>query len=1288
MVSSSRQMAVFKQFYKSSSTGVAVIDGQNHRFLMVNPAFCTMLGYSEGELLAMSYTKIKFDEDSESELSSFNPTRTDLQTQEVAVFEGQFVHKSGKMVRASTTLSSVAEEGSSEPACILAQFVSIAEPHMSEQQLEINHDLYNLITNNTPDLISVSTPDGFITYMSPSCETVLGYDPSEMIGKHRTLFYHPEDAEQMKRDNALYSDSDVYRRRVRHKNGHYLWLETSFQIVRGELNHIERVLAIGRNITDRVNSEKMLAEAQSIANIGTFDWDILNNKVHFSEEMRKIFGYAMNPVDTMESVMACLSHDDLKMIGKAYESAIHNGENGECEYRMTKLDGSLRIIYSRWRVEIDHVSGKAIQMVGMVQDITERRETMDKLRESERQFRLISESSLDFISRHAPDEEATFLYASPVCRTLLGYEPAEMIGQAGLDFIHEEDQDAVRYYLEMNRMGLGPETVVYRFKRKDGTYVSFETASIYAYDEFRQVEEIIAVSRDITERRQIELRLQESQSRYKSLFEYNPEGIFAIDLEGNLMSMNTSMESLIGYSREEMIDKPLIPLIDPMDQEATRAAIESVFRGSTKSWETRMYTRTKDLVDVSLTILPIVVNHQIVGAYGIAGNISSRKQSERLLKESESRYKSLFENNPSAVYSMNLAGDYLTANENLELLTGYTLDELIGKYFGPLVPDEFISKTLHHFDLAARGFPQNYEISIRHKQGHLVDISVANIPIIIDDEIVGVYGISSDITERSEYIKQIEKLSNEYTLILNSVTEGIFGVDNDGRVTFINPAAAAMLGYSHREIIGQYQLDSIQQTRLDGSHYAPGETPIYVAAKEGRWYQSTEEVFWKQDGTSFLVEYRVSPLIDKGERKGAVVVFRDVTDEKEIIQAKESAERADRAKSEFLAIMSHELRTPMNGIIGMTSLLESTELDEEQREYTNIIVQSSNSLLHILNEILDFSKIEAGKMVLNQDPVSPVYIVKSVVELFAPRAEEKQIELVYHVDTSVPSLVIGDEVRLRQVLINLLSNAVKFTEKGRINLTVRAKHRYKSSDGIVMEFFVEDTGIGIPLDLQGQLFQSFSQLHPSINRKYGGTGLGLAISKKLVELMGGSIGVESEVGRGSTFRFTVSSGLYHESGAEEEEQTPRTDIEANASFKEDACPAAEHFEPIQILIAEDHPVNQKLLHTILSHRGYHADIVSNGKEAVDAVLNQDYELVFMDVQMPLMDGLDAVKLIRSHPGYESRPYIVAVTAFARHEDKLTCLASGMQDFIAKPIDMSEVDRILMEIISSRKGQNS
>lgn len=643
----------------------------------------------------------------------------------------------------------------------------------------------------------------------------------------------------------------------------------------------------------------------------------------------------------------------------------------------------------------DSRSSFNLSIEDVVQSYTERQQMEEQLRESERNYRLMSENSLDLISRHAI-KDSIFLYCSSASRTLLGYEPEEMVGTSAYSYLHPDDLSMMSRLMEQSQDSGVIPAVSYRYRHKNGTYVWFESNSRYTYDKAGNFTEIIAVGRDITERKQFEFKLKENEQRYKSLFEYNP----------------------------------------------------------------------------------------------------------------------------SAVYSMNLKGDYLTANHNLEKLTGYSMDELLGMYFGPVVHEKDMEKTLYHFNLAAQGYPQSYDLTLIHKEGHFVEINTTNIPIIIDEQVVGVYGISRDITERIRYTEQIEKLSNEYTLILNAVSEGIFGLGVDEKVTFINPAGLHMLDYEHDEIMGHSYLSHIQQAAIDGIHYGPEQSPLMKAIRTGISYQSKDAVLWRKDGSSFLAEYQVTPLFDKGEPKGVVVVFRDITDEQEIIRAKESAEKADQAKSEFLAVMSHELRTPMNGIIGMTDLLAETELDEEQRIYTDIISQSSASLLYILTEILDFSKIEAGKMVLVHETVNLQTVMDSVTDLFLARALEKNIELSHSFAADVPVLIMGDAGRLRQVLVNLVSNAVKFTERGNVYIYVE-KEFCPNKKKLILKFNVRDTGIGIPINKQNQLFQSFSQLHSSINRKYGGTGLGLSICKKLVELMGGAIGVESSEGEGSNFYFTL-----------------------------------------------------------------------------------------------------------------------------------------------------------------------
>ncbi|MFD2408740.1 PAS domain S-box protein [Paenibacillus rhizoplanae] len=655
--------------------------------------------------------------------------------------------------------------------------------------------------------------------------------------------------------------------------------------------------------------------------------------------------------------------------------------------------------------------------------------------------------------------------------------------------------------------------------------------------------------------------------------------------------------------------------------------------------------------------------------------MTGRRRMEEQLRESESRYKSLFEYNPSAISAMDLQGYIQSMNASLEQLTGYSRETLMHSSYCEIIEEDELEHVNMRFLAAAGGMAQTFDTRVIRHDGERVEVGMIYVPMLIDHEVVGVFAIISDITEPKRYLEQIEKLSYEHALILNSVSEGIFGMNLEGETVFINPAASVMLGYNPGELAGNIKLHTIAQTWMDGVLYPGGHRTLAELLKTNLSYEQEQEgIFWRQDGSSFLVKYRMTALYDNGEHKGAVVVFRDITEEKAVERAKDSAEKADRAKSEFLAIMSHELRTPMNGIIGMADLLSGTELTEEQQYYTQIIIKSGGALVHILNEVLDFSKIESGMMTLDLQPVDIRQVVQNVCELFYPRIQEKGLILRSDIERNVPAVVITDETRLRQVLVNLVGNAVKFTEEGEVGVCVKLEAAGEPGT-LILRFSVTDTGIGIPQGSQNLLFQSFSQLDPSINRKYGGTGLGLAISKKLVELLDGAIGVNSVEGEGSEFYFTI--GVMY--SVEESGQALLGGVAAAQEYKGGIFnldrPEGQ-YGPLSILVAEDHPVNQQILQTFLKKRGYTSDLAVNGEQAVEAVRSRHYDLVFMDIQMPGMDGIEATRLIREAMGLS--PVIIAATAFARKEDEEMCLRAGMQDFIPKPIRGEELDRVLRE----------
>lgn len=425
--------------------------------------------------------------------------------------------------------------------------------------------------------------------------------------------------------------------------------------------------------------------------------------------------------------------------------------------------------------------------------------------------------------------------------------------------------------------------------------------------------------------------------------------------------------------------------------------------------------------------------------------------------------------------------------------------------------------------------------------------------------------------------------------------------------------------------------------------------------------------FFLAGGLMFTVLIQIVLLTTTGRENQIARVVKEKT--RELIRANEEIGRMSKVKSQFFANMSHEIRTPLNGIIGMTELMiNSKNLDYENMRFANIIKDCSHGLLTIINDILDFSKISSGKLKLERRSFSLEAMIDGVLSLFEGQAKMRNVQISYYINKDVPSFIITDEIRLRQILTNLVGNAVKFTSEGEVKIEVSAK-KIDAKD-IELNFHVRDSGIGISKNVLSNIFDSFTQADASTTRRFGGTGLGLSISKNLVELLGGKIGVESQIGQGSHFYFSI---IAHE-GESSSKIVEDAVVELSTTFSSKY--------PLRILVVEDNPINQKLALIILEKFGYKVDLANNGQESIEAAAYKDFDLILMDMQMPIVDGVEATKIIRSRFP-EKNMQIYAMTANAFPEDKQKCFDAGMDGFVAKPITIKEIQSILISVYEKK-----
>jgi len=629
-----------------------------------------------------------------------------------------------------------------------------------------------------------------------------------------------------------------------------------------------------------------------------------------------------------------------------------------------------------------------------------------------------------------------------------------------------------------------------------------------------------------------------------------------------------------------------------------------------------------------------------------------RERMSQALKRSEERFELAMRGANDGLWDWDIGAGRVYYSPRWKAMIGYADDEIGDS------PEEWAER-IHPADLSHamatlgesfKGSQEHYESTFRfrHKDGRYLTILSRAIAVRDEKgEIVRLVGTHSDITERAElerHLRQLKEALDKHAIV--SIA------DTDGNIVDANDKFCEISGYDREYLLGKnHRL--VKSGRHPDAYY----TSLWQTISTGQVWHG-ELCNRAKDGSFYWVIATIAPILDDDGKPVQYISIRaDITANKRAEEslrvAKEAAEAASRAKSEFLANVSHEIRTPMNGVLGMLDLALDTPLADDQRDYLDTARQSADALMGIINDILDLSKIEAGRLDIHPEDFSLTEFLRQSTQMFTHRCQTKGLRFILDLDPALPERVHGDALRLRQVLTNLLGNAVKFTDTGSVTLMVHPDERGH------IRFKVRDTGIGIPPEKQQGIFEAFTQADGSITRRFGGTGLGLTISERLVRMMSGSLSVHSDIGQGSEFAFAIP--------------LPAASAPADAG-EMPASKGSPARKGLRILLAEDNPINGKLAQTLLTKAGHSVATVGTGRQAIEALADADYDLILMDMQMPDLDGIQATLAIRAEEIAQGkvRLPIVALTANAYESDRQSCLAAGMDDFLTKPLRRDEL----------------
>ena len=1158
---------------------------------------------------------------------------------------------------------------------LAAMVVDELELRRASRELAESEGRFRALIEGTSDIITVLDERGVIRFESPSLERVMGWAPAEMVGKSALDFIHPDDQARVAQRMRLaiagelaFDSTLVFRSQAR--DGSYRTLEA---VARNCFDNpaIGGLVVNSRDVSEREQMQNTLRENQNhlqlaleAGRMGLWQAPVPAQKSNWSPQMEALHGFAPGEFSgKYTDFLARVHPDDAPRLVELTAAAIDEGQQFIHEYRSLWPDGTLRWIESRGVPLVDE-GGKPQSIVGVNLDISERKAAEVALRQSEERFKSAFGRSAIGMALVSPDGR-WFQVNSKLCE-ILGYSEREMLQTTFQQITFVDDLNAD---LELLKQLVAGEIASYQMEKR---YIHRDEHLVWTLldvalvrDERGEPLHFVSQVQDISERKRVEAEhlaateaLQISETRGRAILESSLDAIITIDERGDVCEWNPAAERIFGYTRERALGRDMAELIVPPE---FRERHHQGIKHYVQSGEGPILGKRLELPAVRengerLIVELITVRVPVPGPpmfTGFVRDISQLRAAQNELEKSHQRSKSLFDHNTDGVVSLALDGIFLDVNPALLEVTGYNRDDLVGQNFPRFIHERDREKVWNHFERVTQGHNQRVEFEFFHSLGHTITLQAVGIPMVVDEEVVGVYALLRDVTESNrveERLRLLESVAvhaNDAILITEAEP-----VDEPGpRILYANEAFTRMTGYSLEEVIGQ------TPRVLQGPDTSREERDKIRAALKAWKPVVVELLNYRKDGTPFWSEISIVPVCnERGWYTHWVSLQRDITarkeNEAELERAREEAEEANRAKSEFLSRMSHELRTPLNAILGFGQLLEHGDLDEADQESVTHILKGGRHLLGLINEVLDIARIEAGNLSLSPEPVGLAQACGEALDLIGSMASKRGVFVDDSAARNSEIYVFADLGRFKQILINLLSNAFKYGDAGgEVSIQI------ETGNGRA-RIGVRDNGPGIAPEKMKRLWIPFDRLGAESSGTEG-TGIGLTLSRTLAEAMGGTLTVESELGVGSTFWLQLP--LAHD---------PMNAW--NADSTPDAPALAFVDERFTVLCIEDNASNLNLIQKIMARRPQIQLLTAtDGASGLRMARERHPDVVLLDLHLPEMPGEDVLDSLRADNSTREMP-VVVVSADATPRQIERLMARGATDYLPKPFDVMQL----------------